>query len=549
MRTPIRRTLTSPELIGLLWLLGVLLPLATLGWLLVDPPAGVPDPPTGVRSDFAPGPWLVVHLLVFVPMAFVGASLALRPKPLPVAGLMLVVGACNGVALFARVYAAHALVDPGSLPAADAAAWLSGLDVIPHTLVAALGLAMLRTGRLPSPWPWWVAVPPLVVGAARITTGLFEGGPLDGFPYVDNPLALPGALTAVPDVADHPLAWLVALTLVAVWLAGQARREPSPGVRGVLWRVSAMTIAIPGALLLFAAAGAEDQRWIVTVGYTAIVLDVTVFTARRERLWGTSVLVHRTAVWAVLSVIAAAIAAGGLLLLARIGHGGGIEQAAAVALGIAVAAAAHAWMDAALRRRLVGEGAESLQALTRLQRRLLDGPARASAAQVLADAAVAAAPGSSAAVDVLVAGGRRRAAGRVTAGGTRASVPLVHAGQAVGVLVVSVPERMVLGDAERRLLDELATAAAPAIDAERLASELGAGRRLGDTAADLDREQVARLLDDRVVAPLDRLAADLAAGRPAGEAYAAAAEMIEEVRTLAHDLAARSDAVAGAGAR
>jgi hypothetical protein len=524
--------------IAALWVAGGVLPLMTLAWLLVDPPTGLPQPPLGSVHLYEPGAYTVVHLLLFVPTAFVGASLALRPGAAPIAWVMLAVGAANGIAWFARVYATHGVVvDPGSLPAAEAAALLTATEPVAHVLVATLGIAMLPTGRLPRGVIRLALVPPLLMGGVRLAQQVLDAGPLVGFAYLENPLALPGAAPAT-GLELAPL-WPITLLPVAGWLLARARHEPR-GRRVVFRRVAVMLLAIPTLFLGLTLAGLESLLWLVTLSFVVVLIDVTVFAARRERLWGMPALVHRTALWVTVSASGTLIYAALLALGAHAGSSGGATHAAALAVAIAGAASARTALDGALRRRLLGDGADARGAALRLYRRLPHAPPE-RAAELLAQAAASGVRGARVAVELIVAGRRALMAGEGPGATPRVTVPIAHDGHAVGFLTVLMPEAEGLAAPERRLLGDLAAAAAPALDAQRLALELEQERRLGGR----DRERIGRLLDERLAAPLESLSVELravdrlddaAAARLLDDAYGATAGMVEEVRSLARAL-------------
>ena len=121
-----------------------------------------------------------MFLVSYAPLAYVGASLAMGPAPAPIAWAMLAVATANGVAGFAGQYAIHGLVvDPGSLPAVEAAAIVSGVcGAVANGLAGALVLPMLPTGRLSSPAALRLACAGLSVGALSLVAGLLAPGPL-----------------------------------------------------------------------------------------------------------------------------------------------------------------------------------------------------------------------------------------------------------------------------------------------------------------------------------------------------------------------------------
>jgi hypothetical protein len=524
--------------IGLLWLAGGLLPLITLAWVIADPPAVLSAPPPGESGSEQVSLFYVLQIPLFVPVAYVGASLAARPGAAPISWVFLAIGAASGVALFADLYATHAvLLDPGSLPFGDAAAVLTRFVALSHLLMGSLVLAMLPTGWLPAGRARLLILPPLLFGGSTFVVGLVAAGPVYSFPEVDNPIALPGAAGDIAAAIEAPQgAWPFTVAPLALWLLVLATRERERGRRRVYGRVGAMALFIPFGFIALLMIGADELLWLITVALVAIQIDVAVFAARRERLWGMSALVHRTALWAALSAVVAAVYALAVPVAARAGLERDVELA--LALGLGAAAAAYAALDRALRARLVGEGGDALRALGRLHRGLQGAD---SPAAVLARAAESAVRGSHSSVDLLVDGGRRRVVGESAADPVRLTLPVVHQSRVVGFLTVALPAREELGERERRLLSELVASAAPALDAERLALELGEPS---------ERDRIAGVLEARLIARLDEIAAELRGGADDARlaaAYAATAEMVDDTRRLAHALA--SDDGLDAGAR
>src|SRR4051794_1881650 len=504
--------------------------------MIAEPPVALPDPPVGHSGDYEMSMFYVLQIVLFVPLAYVGASLAARPGAAPIAWVFLTVAAASGVALFAALYATHAVVlDQGSLPFGTAAAVLTRVVRVSHVLVGSLALAMLPTGWLPEGRARWLIVPPLVVGGGTFAVGLFGAGMVDSFPYAENPLALPGTVGDVAGAADAPLVWPFTVAPLAVWLLVLAGDERERGRRRVFRRVAAMALVIPFGFTALVTVGAGGLLWLITVAFVAILVDVAVFAARREGLWGMSALVHRTALWAALSAVVAAVYAVAVPVAARAGLQSDVELALALGLGVAVAA--YAALDRALRARLVGEGADAPRAVSRLHRGLQGAEAPTA---VLARAATSAVRGSRCSVDLVVNRGRRRLVGGDAPDPVRLTLPVAHAGRVVGFLVVALPAREELGSRERRLLAELVVSAAPALDAERLALE------------PREHDGIAALLEERLIARLDKVAGELRGGADADRlaaAYAETAAMVDDTRRLAHALASDDDLDARAGGR
>jgi len=523
----------APRAIGVLWALGGLLPLVTLVWA-ASASGDLPPLPADAFGPRPLGPFLVVHTVLFVPMAFVGASLAVRPGAPPIAWVMLLVGAANGVGWFASVYATEALVrSPGSLPLGEAAAVLAASQHVAQMLVGVLAVPMLPTGRLPTGRMRLVLVPAATVATLGVLDMFLAPGPLFFFAFLENPIAPPGALgdlveaTALPDWV-----WPVSLTPIAVWLLIVARAEPEAGRRRILQRVAGTTLFISFGFVALFTSDAQPIAWLITVAFLIVLTDVTVFAARRERLWGMPSLVHRTALWVVSSTLVALVY--GAVILVALSAGAGVagwERVVALAVGLGAAAVAQSALDAWLRRRIVGQGEDPGPALDRVRRALAGPDGVRDAPRIVVDAAVRAVRGARVVLDLVIDGRAVRiAAGGAAAGSDRLAIPVVHGGAAAGLVAVLLPDGEELDEAERRLLVAIVAAAAPALAAWR--------ERAGDVTVRVER----------LAARLDRMAGELrgldelgaAAGAERLDAvHAETAEMVGEVRALAHALAGR----------
>src|SRR4051794_41872755 len=107
--------------------------------MIAEPPVALPDPPVGHSGDYEMSMFYVLQIVLFVPLAYVGASLAARPGAAPIAWVFLAVAAASGVALFAALYATHAVVlEPASLPLGTAAAVLTRAVRVSHVFIGSL---------------------------------------------------------------------------------------------------------------------------------------------------------------------------------------------------------------------------------------------------------------------------------------------------------------------------------------------------------------------------------------------------------------------------
>jgi hypothetical protein len=170
-----------------------------------DPPVRAAQPLVG--HQYA---GVVVGVSAFVGFGVFGALIVTRQPGIPIGWLFCAAALGASLGGLATQYAIEALVlDPGSLPAGTAMAWLGSWTWILFVPVpGTIGLLLFPTGRLPSArWrpALWFAI---AVNAALLAGFGFAEGEIDGFD-VDNPLGF----------APQELEAVGTLLLVAVALA------------------------------------------------------------------------------------------------------------------------------------------------------------------------------------------------------------------------------------------------------------------------------------------------------------------------------------------
>jgi signal transduction histidine kinase len=135
----------------------------------------------------------LVLLLVSVMFAVVGVLIASRRPENSIGWLLLGIGVANGLSYVGGGYAEWAIFAGSDAPAGDVVAALLGWAWIPAVALPATFLLLLfPDGHLPSPrWRWFAWV--LAIGMIAASIGIvFTGGEIEGYPGVDNPIALPG---------------------------------------------------------------------------------------------------------------------------------------------------------------------------------------------------------------------------------------------------------------------------------------------------------------------------------------------------------------------
>ena len=424
-------------------------------------------------------------------LGLVGA-LVLRSQPGNRLGPVMAAGGLSAsVSAVAQGYATHALVtDPGRLPAATAAALAATVLWMPAFLVLVAALPMLfPRGELPSPrwrWPARVAVAAVPVILLLVLTAQ---SPLDdsGFGPVDNPLDLPLRDSAQMVPALVLFAGVVALGATAtVSLLLRMRRADRPERQQDAWFLAAVLL---GGLSAFA-------PWPDLVALAVNVASVAALGVGivRHGLFDIELVLSRAVVYAGLTAVAlGSYFAAAAVVGARSAAGAGPALvAAAVALAMA---SARARLQRAVDRLLYGDRRDPLAALTRLGDRLggaldTDDVLPAIVQSVRAGLRLPYA-------EVRLSGDDAPAYSSGAAPGLTASLPLVHAGDGVGTLVVGLRAgERALAPADARVLAAFAAQAGVAAHVVRVTRELRRSRERVVTSREEERRRIRRDLHD-----------------------------------------------------
>ncbi|HEY1275276.1 MAG TPA: hypothetical protein VGF25_10215, partial [Thermoleophilaceae bacterium] len=290
----------------------------------VDPGAGGPSNPSAAGpslGDETASGGAVFSLFVailFTAFAAAGAVMAARRPRNPVGWLFCAAGFFMAVTTLADATYWHAAFgEPGPHPTAELALWVENWSWIP-ALVALFTLfpLLFPTGAPPSPrWRFlvWTAA-----GAGTITllATAFTPGPLQGFGWVENPIAIRGlGLGTVAEVS-----FVVGL---AAALAGMAslvvRYRRSHGIE----RQQLKWVTAGGSLMLLGAVTAAVVTATVSelagfacllVGFVCLAAAVVV-AMLRYRLYDLDVVINRALVYGALTATLAAAYVAIVLLL------------------------------------------------------------------------------------------------------------------------------------------------------------------------------------------------------------------------------------------
>lgn len=509
-------------------------------------------------------------VLGFLLYSAVGAVVLSRRPGNRVGGIFLSSGLLLLLWIFSFRYATYGLmVRPGSLPGAEAAAWL-GWTVIPgFGLAFTFLLLVFPDGRLPSPSYRAVAWFAGVAVAFTTTTWATLPGPLDLFGQVINPVGI----SAVERLRLNEVGWgLLLLAVLAsaasliiryVHSTGTARRQLqwfayAAALVGLTWLT--ITIATDWA----PAWAVAEVMLPVAVAALPIAAFVAIF---KHDLYDLGVVVSKTITFGVLAALITIVYVG---LVVGVGSAvGGVGEPNLFLAILATALVAVAFQPVrarvqALAARLVyGERANPYEVLAEFAHRMGEtvNPERAlpEVARLLGEATDASRTGLWLVVESEL---RRvaawpdeedRSAVRLVEGrlpplpDASDAVEVRHQDRLLGAITLTVPLGRELAPIERRLVTDLAAQAGLVLDNLRLIEELKASRQRIVTAQDQERRRLERDIHDgvqqRLLALALRLRTEAEATEPELEvggilkdAADEARDILTEVRRLARGI-------------
>jgi hypothetical protein len=322
----------------------------------------------GIRGA---GSGLFITALAIV-FSAVGVLVASSHPRNPIGWLFLAVGVSTGVGTLAGSYADTQGTSQGL---GEAAAWYGTLSWMPFILIPlTFVLLLFPDGRLLSPrWRWVAWSAGAGLAGVFITTGVTPG-PLEDYPWLDNPYGIDTPLL-------DPLTWIAVLLLVIGVVGSSAslivrfRRAQGERRQQIKWLALAGAVAV--VTVIVATIGA-DELWSAGVTNVACMLGVLCVPVAagiailRHRLYDIDVVINRTLVYGALT---ATLGGAYLLLVLLIGLAVGESGLAIAASTLAVAALfqpARAGIQAAVDRRFYRRRYDAAQTLEAFGGRLRD---------------------------------------------------------------------------------------------------------------------------------------------------------------------------------
>jgi signal transduction histidine kinase len=428
----------------------------------------------------------------------IGALMLARAPAHPIGWLIAAAGLGKATANASDGYATYSHF-VNTLPAGEWIGWVGEWAGATIILIPATALLLFPDGRLPS-HRWRGA---LWCGLAATALIALNGAlsPGDNLTFQGNPFLSDETARAVGD--PFLVGWLLMVpATIAGIVAIAARRRSAAGDEREQLRVlerAATVVAIGFLACVVTSLAAPDA---FDVGAVAALLSLTVLAAGmavailRHRLYGLDVFVDRAFVLSGLTVVL-----GGLYVAAvlGVGHllGEDVRLGVALPATIVVAIAFQPLRERLQRgvnRLLHGQRDEPYAAISKLGRRLGEAMAPDEVLPVMVATIADTLRLPYAAVELSQAHGSPVVAHGTPAAGVALRLPLVHAGERVGTLIVGARTHgEPLAAADRRLLEDFARRASAAASAVALSVEVQRSRERLVTAREEERR---RLRDD-----------------------------------------------------
>ncbi|MDQ3910341.1 MAG: sensor histidine kinase [Actinomycetota bacterium] len=488
----------------------------------------------------------------------VGAVIASRNPETPIGWLFCTIGLAGAVLHFGAEYAIYtSLATPGSLPGAQALAWITS-----WTWVVAIGLfvvlaLLFPSGRLPrGRWRWfgWLSMAVVAAGVILVT---FSPRPLGGIVPVRNPLEVEGAKI----VDGLVLALLLILGLFAVsFLFARLRRARGVERQQLKWFTYANALLFSGGIVTYIVSKAVDASWLWSLGFVLVMVGlIGIPTAvgvaiLQYRLYDVDFIINRTLVYGALTASVVGIyilAVGGLGALLQLLQVPGDYIIALLGTGLV------AVLFQPLRNRLqlgvnhlmYGERDEPYKVLSRLSRRIESTLAPDAVLQTIVDTVAQALKLPYTAIRLEQDGEFVTAAEHGTPAGDVVVRALTYQSERVGQLLLAprAPGEE-FTPSDWRLLDDLALQAGVAVHDAQVTADLQRSRERLVTAREEERRRLRRNLHDGLGPTLASLAhrhdvaRDLLAHDPEAvdallaELKAETREVVSDIRHLVYDL-------------
>jgi hypothetical protein len=331
-------------------------------------PKGATPPSEGVAVTVLDVAWLVGF-------AVIGALVASHHPRNPIGWVLGAIPAALMTVTLGESFYFHAARshprDPGGV--AELGLWLANSVWVPAVLLVLVALPLLfPTGRAPTP-RWRIVGWSALAGGVLLWSGIaFLDGPLENYPWVDNPLGvswMPGFVNWIGFAL-----WAVSAPAAVASMIVRFRRSHGVERQQLKWFTTAAALLLLSFVLAFSLSGVigEDANWaFIALGMLGVYLAVAI-AILRHRLYDIDVVINRALVYGVLTAI---LGATYLALVLLIGLAVGRSGFAVAVSTLAVAALfgpARARIQGAVDRRFYRRKYDAQRTLEAFAARLRD---------------------------------------------------------------------------------------------------------------------------------------------------------------------------------
>jgi hypothetical protein len=276
------------------------------------------DPETDVY-----GFWLENTILP-INFSIIGAIIASRLPANPLGWLFCAAACIAALAHFSGEYAIYALlVQPDTLPAGEALAWVASWVWILFIGCLILSLVLFPDGRLPpgrsGRWLVWLT---LLLTSFGSVWQAFTPGVILSLVSIPNPLGIEG----LPKANEPVQAIMFVLMFVAVASSLFVRLRRARGIerQQIKWPAYTAAMAATGSILTYTIAEATGVRWIEWTGFVILIAALVSFPLSigiaivRYRLYDIDLIINRTLVYGSLTAMLVALYFAVIVVLQRI---------------------------------------------------------------------------------------------------------------------------------------------------------------------------------------------------------------------------------------
>ena len=458
----------------------------------------------------------------FIGYALLGWAVTRRRPELPIGWLFLAGGSVGAATFLATWWASQTLAhDPGSLPGGPFAAWLAlWLSALPWPLVLVAPLVLFPTGRVRTRrWFLFATVFGAIIGtltavaaivslpvAARHAVELLDAPGIAESAAAEFAIGLPAISRLVTFVAT--LIALIGLAVARHGVHGDERRTYTTVLIGAAVVVGRLLVDAVVPVIFGQQYGSPEA--VGALVQLALPTSIAIAVVRFQ-LYDLRTFVNRSVLLALTGVTLAAVYLVVLTLLAAVvGDSTPLTMPSILAAGAVVAVSAPvAAVVTRMTRRWFGRGSPPASMATRFAERLLvhDDPlatARALAETMRAELRL----GS---IELIVEGLDNTRLGEPS--GPVTHVELRYGRRHVGEVLVTARHGEALGDADVRMLREIAGYVSIAAEAIRIGEDLRRAQHDLESAQSEERRRVRRDLHDDVGPTLASARLKLAAHR------------------------------------